>query len=61
MPTLETFTPTQIACEFQLSLRTLYRHIAKGKIKHTRIGKVIRVSAEEMTRLRTEGSRLSSS
>ena len=43
--------PDQLATEFDVSIRTIYRWIAHGKIRSIRIGRIVRISRAEFVRL----------
>lgn len=49
------YRPDEIAAEFSLTLRCVYRWIRTGKINHVHLGKYIRVPAPEVDRIRREG------
>jgi excisionase family DNA binding protein len=47
----------QAAEQFNLNARTLYALCANGSLKHTRIGRTIRVASAELKRLVSQGPR----
>lgn len=49
------YRPDEIAEEFHVPLRTVHYWIKIGAIKHVHLGKHVRVSVDEMSRLRNEG------
>lgn len=49
------FRPVEVAQMSGLSRAFIYRLIEKGALKSVRIGSAVRISADEVTRLLTEG------
>ena len=49
------FRPVEVAQMSGLSRAFVYRLIEKGALKSVRIGSAVRISADEVTRLVTEG------
>ena len=49
------YTIKQIAEEFQVHERTVMRWIRDGKLQAMRFGKSVRITEEEMNRIRREG------
>jgi excisionase family DNA binding protein len=49
------FRPIEVAQMSGLSRAFVYRLIERGALKSVRIGSAVRISAEEVTRLVTEG------
>ena len=51
----ELFRPVEVAQMSGLSRAFVYRLIERGALKSVRIGSAVRISADEVTRLVTEG------
>lgn len=49
------YTPDEVAELLRINLRTVRRYIDDGRIRTTRVGKLRRISADEVDRLMREG------
>ncbi len=49
------YTPEEVAALLRVDLRTIRRYIVAGKIRTTRVGRLQRISADEVDRLMRDG------
>lgn len=54
-PPRPAYTPDEVAELLRINLRTVRRYIDDGRIRTTRVGKLRRISADEVDRLMRDG------